>query len=79
MKNIKSLSEFINEASSEDLRYYMFFQNLKTIKSCVDEMLSMDPTKIDSILVDGHDWAADHITTSKDDIEEVFGFLKNQM
>ena len=32
---------------------------------------------VDMILSNGHDWASDHIATSKDDIEEVYNFLKN--
>jgi hypothetical protein len=58
---------------------YMFFGDLQTIKRSVDAMLQMDPQKIDSLLTNGHDWAADHIATSKDDIEEVAGFLMNEM
>jgi len=54
---------------------YMFFGNLKTIKRLVDEMLEMDEDKVDAMLSDGHNWAVDHIATSKDDIEEVFNFL----
>jgi hypothetical protein len=56
---------------------YMFFQNLKTIKKMVDAMLKMDPKHVDQILSNGHGWAADHIATSKDDVEEVGGFLMN--
>ena len=29
----------------------------------------------DGILASGHDWAEDHIATSKDDVEEVYNFL----
>ena len=54
---------------------YMFFQNLKTIKKMVDAMLQLDPSQIDQMLSDGHGWAVDHIATSKDDVEEVGGFL----
>jgi len=54
---------------------YMFFQNLKTIKKMVDAMLQMDPAQVDQMLSDGHGWAVDHIATSKDDVEEVGGFL----
>jgi len=54
---------------------YMFFQNLQTIKAAVDSMLQMDPSQVDRILKEGHGWAVDHIATSKDDIEEVAGFL----
>jgi hypothetical protein len=56
---------------------YMFFQNLQTIKSAVDSMLQMDPSEVDKMLSQGHGWAVDHIATSKDDVEEVAGFLTN--
>jgi hypothetical protein len=88
MKNIKSLTEFINEATTsvitkdgktEELSEYMFFGNLETIKSRIDEILAMDPVKVEEILRDGHAWAVDHIATSKDDIEEVSNFLKNSV
>ena len=54
---------------------YMFFQNLKNIKKMVDAMLQLDPAQVDQMLSDGHGWAADHIATSKDDVEEVGNFL----
>jgi hypothetical protein len=57
----------------------MFFGNLKIIKKYVDAMLQMDPQQVEQLLNNGHDWAADHIATSKDDIEEVAGFLSNEM
>ena len=88
MKNLKSLSEYINEASTsiitkdgktEELSEYMFFGNLETIKSRIDEILAMDPVKVEEVLRDGHAWAVDHIATSKDDIEEVSNFLKNSV
>ncbi len=59
-------------------KHYMFFSNLKAIKRAVDEMLAMDPHEVDAMLADGHDWAADHIATSKDDVEEVFGWLRGR-
>ncbi len=59
----------------EDLGNYMFFQNLKSIKQMVDELLKLDEKMVDGILASGHDWAEDHIATSKDDVEEVHNFL----
>jgi hypothetical protein len=56
---------------------YMFFQNLETIRHAVEDLLSMDQSQIDAMLSDGHAWAVDHITTSADDIEEVYHFLTN--
>ena len=58
---------------------YMFFGNLKIIKKYVDAMLQMDPQQVQHMLSDGHDWAADHVATSKDDIQEVGDFLMNTM
>ena len=54
---------------------YMFFGNLKTIKRLVDKMLEMDEAEVDAMLSNGHNWALDHIATSKDDVEEVFNFI----
>lgn len=88
MKNLKSLSEYINEATSSEtasitkvneMEEYMFFNNLKTIKSRIDEMLAMNPAQVEILLRDGHAWAIDHVSTSKDDIEEVAEFLKNNV
>jgi len=65
----------MDESINENKENYMFFQNLKTIRDVVDEMLSLDPKMVDMILSDGHDWANDHVATSKDDLEEVHNFL----
>ena len=69
----------MSTGSGEKPESYMFFGNLQTIKRAVEEMMQMDPSVVDAILKDGHNWATDHIATSKDDIEEVAGFLLNQM
>jgi hypothetical protein len=67
-KTLKGLKE------NQETQNYMFFGNLQTIKRLVDEMLEMDESELDNILKE-HNWALDHIATSKDDIEEVFNFL----
>jgi hypothetical protein len=58
---------------------YMFFGNIETIHRLTGIILEMDPNEVDSILKDGHNWAVDHIATSKDDIEEVANFLINEL
>lgn len=58
---------------------YMFFQNLETIQHAIQELLNMDPAQVDALLSNGHAWAVDHITTSADDIEEVYHFLTSNM
>ena len=67
-----------NEGHSE-MQNYMFFANISNIRRMCEEILKMEPNKIDSLLDDGHAWATDHIATSKDDVEEVYGFLKSSM
>jgi hypothetical protein len=74
-KTLKSLKENHEEGTQN----YMFFGNLKTIKRLVDTMLEMDESEVDNILTNGHNWAVDHIATSKDDVEEVFNFLAGVM
>ena len=73
---LSELKQLIREEIlKENLGNYMFFQNLKSIKQMVDELLQLDEKMVDGILASGHDWAEDHIATSKDDVEEVHNFL----
>jgi hypothetical protein len=67
-RTLKSMKEH------QETQNYMFFGNLKTMKRLIDKMLEMDESKIDEMLKE-HNWALDHIATSKDDVEEVFNFL----
>ena len=85
MTNLEAryLSGLISESQYREEKHeadnYMFFANLKTIKERVDAMLAMDVGRVDAMLSDGHDWANDHISTSKDDVEEVYNWLSGQM
>jgi hypothetical protein len=66
-----------NEDSSE-MKNYMFFSNLKVIKDRAEKLLQMDPRELDAMIENGHDWASDHIATSKDDIEEVYNWVMGE-
>ena len=55
---------------------YMFWQNLKTIHHASGELLEMNQQQIDDMCANGHAWAVDHISTSSDDIEEVYHFFE---
>lgn len=77
MNTIKGFESFSKINEHQEQQNYMFFGNLKTIKRLVDEMLEMDEAEVDNILSNGHNWALDHIATSRDDVEEVFNFLAN--
>jgi Asp-tRNA(Asn)/Glu-tRNA(Gln) amidotransferase C subunit len=70
----KTLSKLKAIKENNEEENYMFFSNLETIKRLVDKLLEMDRTEIDTMLKE-HDWASDHITSSKDDVEEVFNFI----
>ena len=63
----------------EEPANYMFFSNLEQIKRQCEMMLEMDPHKIDEIIQNGHDWADDHISEAKTNIDQVFDFFKNEM
>ena len=76
-KLMQQKNEGIEEGEEGGSRY-MFFSNLELIKNHVEEMMAMDPTKIESILENGHDWAADHIATAKESIDQVFDFLTGE-
>jgi len=76
-KLMQQKNEGIEEGEEGGSRY-MFFSNLELIKHHVEEMMAMDPTKIESILENGHDWAADHIATAKESIDQVFDFLTGE-
>lgn len=58
---------------------YMFWLNLKGIYDDVIEMLHMDHSEVDGLLADGHQWAFEHVVTSKDDVEEVYHFLEGNL
>jgi hypothetical protein len=73
IESLKSLNE--DKRSNN----YMFFQNIKTICDAAKDIMEMDKDTVDEILSNGHDWASDHIATSKDDVEEVYNFLKNKI
>jgi hypothetical protein len=76
MKNLitQKLHEMVEEGHGR-FQNYMFFNNLKTIKDAIDEILQMDANAVDQLLSDGHNWATDHLATSADDIDEVYHFL----
>jgi hypothetical protein len=62
-----------------ELANYMFFSNLQQMKRQIEMMLDMGPEKIDEIIQNGHDWADDHISEAKTNMDQVFDFLKNEM
>ena len=58
---------------------YMFFQNIEQIKRQCEILLEMNETEITNILEDGHDWAQDHIAEAKNNMDQVFDFIMNEV
>lgn len=58
---------------------YMFFANLETISRLCSDILEMDHEMIDELLENGHDWAEDHIAAAKEDVQQVYEFIKTEL
>jgi hypothetical protein len=71
----KQWDKLTKEGDDFEGNNYMFWQNLETIHHAVGEILDMDRIKVDDLISNGHGWVVDHISTSSDDIEEVYHFL----
>lgn len=67
------------EHHSGEEKNYMFFKNLYTMKKCIEEIMAMDKEQVDEMIEKGHDWASDHISSSKDDLQEVCDWLRYEI
>jgi hypothetical protein len=67
------------EEGGDDSSRYMFFSNLEQIKRQADLIMKFDHGKIEAILNSGHDWAADHMAVTKENLDQVFDFLMNEI
>jgi dsDNA-specific endonuclease/ATPase MutS2 len=68
------LREEENKRSSR----YMFFSNLEQMRRQCDLLLDLDEEMVESILENGHDWAQDHISEAKNNMDQVFDFIMNE-
>jgi len=73
------IRKVLREEEKKHSSRYMFFSNLEQIKRQCEMLLDMDQDEIESILDDGHDWAQDHIAEAKNNMDQVFDFLKNEI
>jgi hypothetical protein len=76
----KDLSHLVKRVLSEQQKTenYMFFGNLKQIARQCKMLLEMDEEMIDQIIQDGHDWADDHVSEAKTNMDQVFDFIMNE-
>ena len=77
MRNINQIIRKVIREEHESSRY-MFFSNLEQMKRQCEMLLEMDQDEIESILEHGHDWAQDHISEAKNNMDQVFDFLMNE-
>jgi len=80
MKNLNQiiktqLRKVIEEQETEN---YMFFGNLEQIKRQCELLLSFDKQMIENLLQNGHDWADDHVSEAKNNMDQVFDFIMNE-
>ena len=76
----KDLTHLVKRVLSEqqETENYMFFGNLKQIARQCKMLLEMDEEMIDQIIQDGHDWADDHVSEAKTNMDQVFDFMMNE-
>jgi hypothetical protein len=78
MENINRIIRKVLMEENEGSSRYMFFSNLEQMKRQCEMLLEMDQDEIESILDGGHDWAQDHISEAKNNMDQVFDFLMNE-
>ena len=79
MRNLDSIiRRVIKETHEEKSSRYMFFSNLQQMRRQCDMLLELDHSMIEEILENGHDWAQDHISEAKNNMDQVFDFLMNE-
>ena len=69
------IKKIMNEQKSSR---YMFFSNLEQMRRQCDLLLDLDEEMVESILENGHDWAQDHISEAKNNMDQVFDFIMNE-
>ena len=79
MKNLDQIiRRVIKETKEERSSRYMFFSNLEQMKRQCELLLDLDQNMVESILEHGHDWAQDHISEAKNNMDQVFDFIMNE-
>jgi len=76
---IEKSKKTVKEGGEGRTENYMFFSNLKQMQRQIEFLMEIDPQVIDMILQNGHDWADDHITEAKTNMDQVFDFIMNEI
>jgi hypothetical protein len=72
----KYIAKIIKENQSTE--NYMFFSNLQQIHRQCEMLMKMNPQELDQIIQNGHDWADDHVSEAKNNMDQVFDFFMNE-
>ena len=72
------IRKVIRESHRDNSQRYMFFSNLEQMKRQCDMLLELDPNMVEQVLDNGHDWAQDHISEAKNNMDQVFDFMMNE-
>ena len=69
----------VNEGGDRMTENYMFFSNLKQMHRQIKFLMEINPEVVEMILQNGHDWADDHVTVAKENMDQVFDFMMNKV
>ena len=72
------IRKVLKEEEKKHSSRYMFFSNLEQMRRQCDMLLDLDESMLEEILDNGHDWAQDHISEAKNNMDQVFDFLMNE-
>jgi len=77
----KEVSENMDmpEMGHSENQNYMFFGNIESICKMVEKILEFNQLEVDSLLSEGHDWAEDHISAAKENVQQVHDWLENEL
>ncbi len=80
MKLDEIIRKHLNKVVKENDRTenYMFFSNLQQIHRQCEMLMKMNPQELDQIIQNGHDWADDHVSEAKNNMDQVFDFFMNE-
>jgi hypothetical protein len=67
------------EMGHSENQNYMFFGNIESICKMVEKILEFNQLEVDSLLSEGHDWAEDHISAAKENVQQVHDWLENEL
>ena len=77
-QDLNRLVKRVLKEAGHGVENYMFFSNLQQIMRQAKMLSELDPQMVDEILQNGHDWADDHVTEAKTNMDQVFDFMMNE-